>query len=236
MVKKLKTKQRQKQRQKQSVVVNVNLGKHSASGRSKINPRSQSQQLPTPIYASPIQNLVPQVFSGGKQVSQPTLEEQMKSIMKSLSQPQTPRMLGPSSMETNTPIRRVRTPLRTSSSLEEFTISQEELMDSPGPKLKKKGGRPIGAKNKPKIYATEFLEGEVVDAIPLKSNDPDPEYSEKLIPPPFDKEERTSLQSAEPYYETPPNIITNPPVEEGFKEIISKKTKKGSKKKNKILQ
>ena len=129
---------RQKQRQKQSVVVNVNLGKHSASGRSKNNPRSQSQQLPTPIYASPIQNLVPQVFSGGKQVSQPTLEEQMKSIMKSLSQPQTPGMLGPSSMETNTPIRRVRTPLRTSSSLEEFTISQEELMGSPGPKLKKK--------------------------------------------------------------------------------------------------
>lgn len=228
MVKKLKTKQRQKQRQKQSVVVNVNLGKRSASGKSKSNPRNQSQQLPAPIYASPIQNLVPQLFSGGKQVSQPTLEEQMKLIMKSLSQPETPGMLEPSSIEDNTPRRRSRTPLRTIQPLEEFTISQEELMDSPV-KLKKKGGRPIGAKNKPKTYATEFLEGEVVDAIPLKSNDP--EYSEKLIPPPFDKEERTYLQSAEPYNETQQNIITNPPVEEGFQEIISKKTKKGSKKK-----
>ena len=104
-------------------------------------------------------------------------------------------------------------------------------MSSPGPKLKNKAGRKLGSKNKPKIHATEVLEGEVVDAIPLKSNDPDPEYSEKLIPPPFDKEERTYLQSSEPYYETPQNIITNPPVEEEFKEIISKKTKKGSKKK-----
>lgn len=91
MVKKLKTKQRQKQRQKQSVVVNVHVGKHSASGKSKSNPRNQSQQLPAPIYASPIQNLVPQLFSEGRQVSQSSLEEQqLKSIIKAISKDNEP--------------------------------------------------------------------------------------------------------------------------------------------------
>ena len=84
--KKRKLKQKQKQKQTQSVVVNVNVGKRSKSG-SKPNPRQPQQiQQPPRIYASPVHNLVPQVFSGGKQITPPTLEEQMKTYMKTLTQ------------------------------------------------------------------------------------------------------------------------------------------------------
>lgn len=84
--KKRKLKQKQKQKQTQSVVVNVNVGKRSKSG-SKPKPRQPQQiQQPPRIYASPVHNLVPQVFSGGKQITPPTLEEQMKTYMKTLTQ------------------------------------------------------------------------------------------------------------------------------------------------------
>jgi hypothetical protein len=83
--KKRKLKQKQKQKQTQSVVVNVNVGKRSKSG-SKPKPRQPQQiQQPPRIYASPIHNLVPQVFSGGKQITPQTLEEQMKTYMKSFT-------------------------------------------------------------------------------------------------------------------------------------------------------
>ena len=82
MVKKVKTKQRQKQRQKQSVIVNVNLAKHTAPRISSSRPAHNRQQLPAPIYTSPIQGLVPQIFTKeGKQTSQPTIADQIEKYL-----------------------------------------------------------------------------------------------------------------------------------------------------------
>ena len=68
MPKKLVT---QKQRQTQSVVVNVNLAKAKARAKAKKSrgKRSSVMMLPPPIYASPINNLIPAMYgTQGQQI------------------------------------------------------------------------------------------------------------------------------------------------------------------------
>jgi hypothetical protein len=162
--------QKQKQKQKQSVVVNVHLGK----SRSKSNPKSSKKKksnmihIPPPIHqvhVSPIHDLVPQSFSKeGKQITQPTLAEQIEKYFQGKEQTNQGNILGkiPQSVkktqniqskidneldklyEETTPIRKARL----AQSADESEIDVPVI-------AKKKRGRPLGSKNKPKINATE---------------------------------------------------------------------------------
>jgi len=75
----------QKQRQKQTVIVNIGSTKtKSRTKRKQTAKRGKSSVsiLPPPIhqvYTSPIHNLTPQYFSGGNQLSIPSLAEQQVS-------------------------------------------------------------------------------------------------------------------------------------------------------------
>ena len=85
--KKLKQKQKQRQKQSQTVIVNVHSGK---STRSQSKPENARVQMPPPIhkvYASPINDLVPQMFNKeGKQASQATLAEQLEKYLQGQEQ------------------------------------------------------------------------------------------------------------------------------------------------------
>lgn len=87
--KKLKQKQNQRQKQKQSVIVNVNLAKSRKKSSGQSKPQNQRVQLPPPVhkvYASPIHDLVPQMFNKeGKQASQPTLAEQIGQVLEKVN-------------------------------------------------------------------------------------------------------------------------------------------------------
>lgn len=80
-----KIKQKQRQSQKQTVVVNVSPTKTKARTKRKSTAKrgkSNISILPPPlhqVYTSPIHNLNPQYFSGGQQLSIPTLGQQIGS-------------------------------------------------------------------------------------------------------------------------------------------------------------
>jgi hypothetical protein len=93
--KKLKQKQKQRQKQNQTVIVNVHSGK---STRSQGNPDKPRIQIPPPIhkvYASPIHDLVPQMFSKeGRQATQQTLTQQLEKILQNQEQARQGNVLG----------------------------------------------------------------------------------------------------------------------------------------------
>ena len=93
--KKLKQKQKQRQKQNQTVIVNVHSGK---STRSQGNPDKPRVQIPPPIhkvYASPIHDLVPQMFSKeGRQATQQTLTQQLEKILQNQEQARQGNVLG----------------------------------------------------------------------------------------------------------------------------------------------
>ena len=74
----------QKQRQKQTVIVNVGSTKTRTRRKKSTGKRGKSNItiVPPPVhqvYTSPIHNLIPQYFSGGQQLSIPSLAEQQVS-------------------------------------------------------------------------------------------------------------------------------------------------------------
>jgi hypothetical protein len=170
--------QKQKQKQKQSVVVNVNVAKARAkkSGTKRV-------QIPPAIYASPIQNLVPQAFSKeGRQISIPTLEDQMKDFFKSQQQPK--NILG-------------EPELRSKSELIPYDVSsdrsfrsanarefQNEVLKKLSPEEQKQQEK--AKKNVEKMYQDILRKRE----------------SESNIPTPFEREERSYLKQSEPDYES----------------------------------
>lgn len=93
--KKLKQKQKQRQKQNQTVIVNVHSGK---STRSQSKPDKPRVQIPPPIhkvYASPIHDLVPQMFSKeGRQATQQTLTQQLEKILQNQEQARQGNVLG----------------------------------------------------------------------------------------------------------------------------------------------
>lgn len=188
-----KIKQKQKQKQKQSVIVNVNLAKPSRKSSNKQNNKSNKQNLPPPVhkvYTTPIHDLSPQMFSGGKQITQPSLAEQINSYLLTIGQGRPTNVLGatpsknvlgeiPSktvdSSQFTEPKKLPRMPLR--------QIYYETDTDVDPPLIvNKKLGRKKGSKNKPKIQATEVLG--VAETIA------EPEYDEKKqIPDEFMREQ-----------------------------------------------
>ena len=119
------------------------------------------------IYASPIQNLVPQAFlKGGKQIAQPTLIDQIKEIMQKTEQPKNVISLGeiPQSVKKTQNIQN-KINFELDKLYEETTPNRKERLAQSADEseidvpviAKKKRGRPIGSKNKPKINATEVI-------------------------------------------------------------------------------
>lgn len=167
---KKKSVQKQRQKQRQSVVVNVNLGKSKSRSNAKSSQKKKSNMIHIPppihqIHVSPIHDLVPQSFSKeGKQITQPTLAEQIEKYFQSKEQPKNVNVLGeiPQSVkktqniqskinneldklyEETTPIRKARL----AQSADESEVDVPII-------AKKKRGRPLGSKNKPKINAIE---------------------------------------------------------------------------------
>lgn len=76
-----KVSQKQKQKQRQTVIVNVGSTKPRTRRKKSTGKRGKSNItiVPPPVhqvYTSPIHNLTPQYFSGGQQLSIPSLAEQ----------------------------------------------------------------------------------------------------------------------------------------------------------------
>ena len=76
----------QKQKQRQSVVVNVNLAKVKARAKAKAKKsrgkKGSVMMLPPPIYASPINNLIPAMYgSQGQQIQPKSTEELLKTFL-----------------------------------------------------------------------------------------------------------------------------------------------------------
>jgi len=203
--KKLKQKQKQRQKQKQSVIVNVNLGKSRDKPTRESKPQNPRVQLPPPVhkvYASPIHDLVPQMFNKeGRQTSQSSLAEQIQSYFQKQEQTKQGNVLG-----------------EAPSSLVNF---QKEISEMETQTEKTGGpGRKKGSKNNPKTYAFPIDEANVIasQAIAQKSSGNLEGWGpgERVIIPGKFNPERTSLQV--PQYDDDPytaNIFTNPsPVNE----------------------
>lgn len=199
--KKLKQKQKQRQKQKQSVIVNVNLGKSRDKSTRERQPKNQRVQLPPPVYkvyASPIHDLVPQMFNKeGRQTSQSSLAEQIQNYFQKQEQPKQGNVLG-------------EAPTSLVNFQKEIREIETQTEKTGGP------GRKKGSKNNPKTYAFPIDEANVIasQAIAQKSSGNLEGWGpgERIIIPGKFNPERTSLRV--PQYDDEPrtaNIITNPP-------------------------
>lgn len=245
MVKKVKTKQRQKQRQKQSVIVNVNLAKHTAPRMSSSRPANNRQQLPAPIYASPVQNLVPQVFNKeGKQSSVPTLAEQIDKYFESKQQPQNVNVLEPIKSNALSPVKKSsRPPLRISSESVEFSAFDTLSENDNELVARKRLGRKPGSKNKEKINATEVVNTPEVFGVAEVISEP--EYSDKKqFPDEFNREQTVlrppqsmySRNSFDPLFNNQPEtLFDNPRPPEQPLGANTNRTSKKSKNGKKII-
>ena len=235
-----KIKQKQKQRQKQSVVVNVNLAKSSRKSSNKQINKSNKQNLPPPVhkvYTTPIHDLSPQMFSGGKQITQPSLAEQINAYLSTMGATPSQNVLGATpSQNVNlsqfTPSKKTnRMPLR-----QNINLDAETDTDVDPPLIVKKlgGGRPKGSKNKPKIQATEVFNS--ADVLGVAETIAEPEYDEtKQIPDEFMREQFLLRQPQNNPDENYYSVFTSPrPVDQPLYQppIIQKKSSKQNKKQN----
>lgn len=126
---------KQKQKQKQSVIVNVNVAKSQTKSRGKTRAKKSGgggsvMMLPPPIYSHPISNLIPQAFSKeGKQMSQPTLEDQVNAVLKKRYEDERQRELSFRRGVANTPIieNKPQSILREPKENKPFTPAEEVL-------------------------------------------------------------------------------------------------------------
>ena len=185
--KKLKQKQKQRQKQNQTVIVNVHSGK---STRGQGNPDKPRVQIPPPIhkvYASPIHDLVPQMFSKeGRQATQQTLTQQLEKILQNQEQARQGNVLGaiPQSL----------------SNIQKQTTDMEIQTEKTGGPGRKKGSR-----NVPKIFAVQSI----AEKRPGYSEGSGP--GERILIPRKFQQERSSLivPENEPISNNP-NIFTHP--------------------------
>jgi hypothetical protein len=223
-----KIKQKQKQKQKQSVIVNVNLAKPSRKSSNKQSNKSNKQNLPPPVhkvYTSPIHDLSPQMFSGGKQITQPSLAEQINAYLSTMEQERLKNVLGaipsqnvlgaiPSQnvdlLQLTTPKKTPRMPLRQNINLDAETDTDVD----PPLIVKKKLGRKKGSKNKPKIQATEVFNS--ADVLGVAETIAEPEYDEtKQIPDEFMREHFLLRQPQNNPDENYKSVFTSPrPVDQ----------------------
>lgn len=221
--KKLKQKQNQRQKQKQSVIVNVNLAKSRKKSSGQSKPQNQRVQLPPPVhkvYASPIHDLVPQIFNKeGKQASQPTLAEQIQNYLQNQEQSKQENVLGeiPQSL----------------TNIQKQTSEMEIQTEKTGGP-----GRKKGSKNNPKILAVPVDVANVVasQSVAEKSSGYLEETGpgERILFPRKFQPETTSLRV--PEYESSsnnPNIITNPSQTDESNFGLVKLFKPSKKKQNK---
>jgi hypothetical protein len=233
-----KIKQKQKQRQKQSVVVNVNLAKSSRKSSNKQSNKSNKQNLPPPVhkvYTSPIHDLTPQIFSGGKQITQPTLAEQINSYLLTIGQGRPTNVLGATPSKTvdssqftepkklpRMPLRQIYDEIDTDADVLRPNINLDTEIDTdvePPLGVKKKSGRKKGSKNKPKPSAEDvqtFYPAEVIGV-----SEAEPEYSEKSqIPDEFIKKQ-FGLNQPQNNPNENYSVFTNPrPVDQPINEFM----------------
>lgn len=218
----------QKQRQKQSVVVNVNVAKSKAKSRGKTRAKKSGSgvggsvmMLPPPIYTHPISNLVPQAFSReGKQIAQPTLIDQIKEIMQKTEQPKNVNALGeiPQSVKKTQNIQN-KINFELDKLYEETTPNRKERLAQSADEneidvrviAKKKRGRPLGSKNKPKINATEVIDSNDVYGVAEVISEPgiiEKDGVPKQIPDEFMREQwLLRPRASESSYQ---NVFTSP--------------------------
>jgi hypothetical protein len=242
-----KIKQKQKQKQKQSVIVNVNLAKSSRKSSNKQSNKSNKQNLPPPVhkvYTSPIHDLSPQIFSGGKQITQPTLAEQINAYLLTIGQGRPTNVLGATPSKTvdssqfTEPKKLPRMPLRqiyyeTDTDADvlrpNINLNAETDTDVELPlDVKRKSGRKKGSKNKPKIQATEVFNS--AEVLGVAETIAEPEYDEtKQIPDEFMREQFLLRQPQNNPDENYYSAFTNPrPVDQPLYQppIIQKKSSK----------
>jgi hypothetical protein len=167
--KKLKQKQKQRQKQNQTVIVNVHSGK---SSKSQSKPDKPRVQIPPPIhkvYASPIHDLVPQMFNReGRQATQQTLSQQIEKILQNQEQSRQGNVLGSPPLANIAPAqtasakKAVRIPLRPNLQPDEQLVLYDPSDTDAGtaqPVVRRKPGPKKGSKNKPtpKVNAMEVV-------------------------------------------------------------------------------
>lgn len=222
--KKLKQKQKQRQKQNQTVIVNVHSGK---STRSQGNPDKPRVQIPPPIhkvYASPIHDLVPQMFSKeGRQATQQTLTQQLEKILQNQEQARQGNVLG-------------AIPQSLSNIQKQTTDMEIQTEKTGGP------GRKKGSKNTPKIFAVPVNEANVIASQSIAEKRPG--YLEgsgsgerTLIPRKFQQERSSLIVPENEPISNNPNIFTHPSQTDEsnfglFKLFTPQKEKKQAKKKN----
>lgn len=234
-----KIKQKQKQKQKQSVIVNVNLAKPSRKSSNKQINKSNKQNLPAPVhkvYTSPIHDLTPQIFSGGKQITQPSLAEQINAYLLTIEQGRLKNVLG-QGQPTNVPNVLGATPSKTVDS-SQFTepkklprmpltrmplrqIYYETDTDVEPPLgVKRKSGRKKGSKNKPKHSAEDVQTFNPAEVLGIA--EAEPEYSEKSqIPDEFIRKQFGLRQPQDNPAENYNSIFTSPrPINQPINEFI----------------
>lgn len=217
--KKLKQKQSQRQKQKQSVIVNVNLAK------SRKKSSGQRFQMPPPVhkvYASPIHDLIPQMFNKeGKQASQPTLAEQIQNYLQNQEQSKQGNVLGspPSQILASSQISSVkkvtRSPLRQNLQPDEQLVvypPSETDIELPEPIIRKKPGPKKGTKYRktPKVTATEVAEP--LNVYGVAETIAEPGYDDtKQIPDEFMREQWLLRQpQSNPNENRYENLFTSP--------------------------
>jgi len=202
--KKLKQKQKQRQKQNQTVIVNVHSGK---SKRSQGNPDKPRVQIPPPIhqvYASPIHDLVPQMFSKeGRQTIQQTLPQQLEKILQNQEQSRQGNVLGPIKQNPSPFIKKSSRPpiriLAESVDLSDFEMLSDFDKALVEQKTKRLGRKP-GSKNREKIMAEAV--GDSPEVFGVAEVISEPEYSDKKqIPDEFNREQMLLRPSQSMYSE-----------------------------------
>ena len=235
----------QKQKQRQSVTVNISLAKARARAKAKKSrgKKGSVMMLPPPIYASPINNLIPAMYgSQGQQIQPKSTEELLKSFLSKAE----PAPEKPWSTLNSTPASSVKNSLKSPilSSLASFKslgssdpISSYMSSSSVTPDWVSELSTPSILSSKKSISTPSTRSGNVSSSSSSMSTDSledanyyktRQEYFEKYgkhlpndMPTPFQNEERTYLKASEPDNEsTAPKFSDKVP--ESFYETLDR--------------
>lgn len=222
----------QKQRQKQSVTVNISLAKAKARAKAKKSrgKRSSVMMLPPPIYASPINNLIPAMYgSQGQQIQPKSTEELLKSFL-SKSEPEpvkTWNTLGSSPALTSLASFKS---LGSGDPLPPYMSSSSDTPD-----WVSELSTPSILSSKKSISTPSTRSGKVSSNSSMSSDSLNADFDQKrldyfrnkifketgIMPTPFQNEERTYLKASEPDNEsTAPKFSDKSP--ESFYEMLNR--------------
>ena len=223
---------KQKQKQRQSVVVNVNLAKARARASAKKSGkkgggggRGSIMMLPPPIYASPIDRLIPAMYgSQGQQIRQQSTDDLLRNFLSNQQNQQTNagfRSLGGEPQ------------LRSTSSFIPYDDSSDKSFKSLGSlsSLSSLSSYPGSKSSLSRNYLDDI--SEITDPTYMSEDSSisklmstESQYNRALaspfsedLPIPFQNEERSYLRAAEPDYEQNIPIFSDTP-QESIAEII----------------